>query len=908
VTATPGHNQVAVSFTAPANDGGSPITGYTVTASPGGAVVSCKASPCVVTGLIDGTDYSFTVHATNTNGDSPESAASNSVTPADHPGAPTAVEATGSNGSASVSWTTPVSDGGSAITSYTVTSSPGGHTATCTDSPCVVSSLTNGTDYTFTVVATNGVGDSVSSSPSSSTSVRTVPDAPTITAVTHGNGSATATFTAPADDGGAAVTGYTLIASPGGASVSCSASPCTITGLTNGHTYTLRLLATNAAGNSEPSTASDPITPATAPNAPTSLQVVRGDGKADLSFEAPDGDGGSTITGYQVSKDGGQTWTALQVSGQGPYTATVTGLSNGNGYSIAVRAVNGEGHSAATEASNITPAGRPGAPTGVTGVRGNGQVSVSWTSPTDNGAAIDGYIVFVPEIDHDVACEASPCVIRGLTNGETYHFLLRAHNEVGNSTWSAISAGYTPATTPGAPNLVRLSSGDRSLVATFTPTSSKNNGGEPITGYQYSINSGTWLTLASTANSDSADRLSTITGLTNGAADSLRIRAVNASGGGTASNSLTETPATRPSAPRAVTVTMANARVTVSWTAPTSDGGSPIIGYVVVAQPAGEVCLAPGASRRSCTFTDLTPGASYRFVVVASNTADNRTGTGPSNPAATAPVVITDVPAAPSALSVRVGDRMATLVFTLPVSTGGKPVTGYEVSTDGGGTWHLSSTTAVKGSATRRSATLGGLANGSTYKIMLRVRNANGPSPATPVVVVRLAAWFTDPISKAIRAKEIAVPHNPKAYKGKLAHTTAANRSRHGTPAVNASSLRGRQLQASQAVQLGGNNLFAFDSPKLTANGTQIIKTMVGSFRYVEAITCEGYADYGGSKAHETALSKSRAATVCTTIFKYAKQVGSRTTVGYGGRRPVIVGGTRSQRAENRRVVVLIRK
>ena len=80
------------------------------------------------------------------------------------PGSPTGVSGVAGNGEVTVSWTAPADDGGSAITGYAVTASPGGQTCTTTGATsCVVSGLTNGTAYTFTVVATNEAGNSLPS-------------------------------------------------------------------------------------------------------------------------------------------------------------------------------------------------------------------------------------------------------------------------------------------------------------------------------------------------------------------------------------------------------------------------------------------------------------------------------------------------------------------------------------------------------------------------------------------------------------------------------------------------------------------------------------------------------------------------------------------------------------------------
>jgi uncharacterized protein (TIGR02145 family) len=263
-TATAGNAQATVIFTAPVSNGGSAITGYTVTSVPGGLTGTGTASPITVTGLINGTAYAFTVTATNAIGTSVASSASNSVTPTTVPGAPTGVTATAENAQASVTFTAPVSNGGSVITGYTVTSSPSGFIGTGTASPIAVTGLTNGTAYIFTVTATNANGTSVASSASNSVTPvvpATVPGAPTIGTASAGNAQVTVAFTAPVSNGGSAITVYTVTSIPGGLTGTGTASPITVTGLTNGTAYTFTVTATNAIGSSVASSASNSVTP-----------------------------------------------------------------------------------------------------------------------------------------------------------------------------------------------------------------------------------------------------------------------------------------------------------------------------------------------------------------------------------------------------------------------------------------------------------------------------------------------------------------------------------------------------------------------------------------------------------------------------------------------------------------------
>ena len=292
-----------VSFTAPASDGGSPITSYEVTSSPGGitgTLSGASGGTVNIKGLAIGTPYTFTVTATNAVYTSDSSVASSpAITPITTPGAPTIGTATTLSDSAiSVAFTPPSDGGGSPITSYTVTSSPGGYTATGTESPIVVSGLNGGTGYTFTVTATNtaGTSDASGSSNQATTDTR-ISDAPSIGTATAGFEQATITFTAPAHDGGAAITSYVATSSPGGIRGTVSgpgSGEITVTGLTNGEDYTFTVTAINENGTSAPSSASNSVTPNVAVGdllqggvvyyiAPTPTDLD-GDGKVDIGL------------------------------------------------------------------------------------------------------------------------------------------------------------------------------------------------------------------------------------------------------------------------------------------------------------------------------------------------------------------------------------------------------------------------------------------------------------------------------------------------------------------------------------------------------------------------------------------------------------------------------------------------
>jgi outer membrane protein OmpA-like peptidoglycan-associated protein len=178
VSATGGNQSATVSWTASED-----ATSYVVTSNPGSFTCTTSSTTCAVTGLTNGTPYTFTVIARNATGNSSASSASTAVTPAlPLPSTPTSVTASAGNESAQVSWTASANSA-----TYVVTSDPGGFTCTTASTTCSVTGLTNGTAYTFTVIGRNATGDSSASS--ASTSVTPAASVPSVTSVLPATGS-----------------------------------------------------------------------------------------------------------------------------------------------------------------------------------------------------------------------------------------------------------------------------------------------------------------------------------------------------------------------------------------------------------------------------------------------------------------------------------------------------------------------------------------------------------------------------------------------------------------------------------------------------------------------------------------------------------------------------------------------
>ena len=191
-----------------------------------------------------------------------------------------------------------------------------------------------------------------------------------------------------------------------------------------------------------------------------------------------------------------------------------------------------------------------------------------------------------------------------------------------------------------------------------------------------------------------------------------------------------------PSAPTSLHSSVAGATSTLTWAAPTSDGGSAITGYRVSrdgtdAHGTGAWSTTVSAATRTFQFSSLKPGSTYHLSVQAINAV----GTGP---AASGTVVIArTAPAAPTTVKGTKSDTAHTagLTWAAPSSDGGSAITGYLVSRDGTDS-HGTGAWSTTVSATTRSYQFGSLKPGSTYHLRVQAINSIGTGASGSATVV----------------------------------------------------------------------------------------------------------------------------------------------------------------------------
>jgi FtsP/CotA-like multicopper oxidase with cupredoxin domain len=273
------------------------------------------------------------------------------------PGAPIIGTAVAGNAKATVNFSPPVGTGGSPILYYTATSSPGGISATGTGSPIVVTGLTNGTTYTFTVTATNAIGTGAPSAPSNAVTPGGTPAAPSNLVATPSTLSSRAptigltwTINSTNEQGftiqRALNSSFTQSATTFG--VGAGVSTFTNTSVVKLTKYYYRVRAYNASGNSAWSNTANATTPGIIPAAPTNLRVT---GRTRTSISLAWTDNATNESGFYIQRrNGAGVWAIIVTLPANTTTYTNTGLTPNKSYLYRIAAYNADGTTGYTNA------------------------------------------------------------------------------------------------------------------------------------------------------------------------------------------------------------------------------------------------------------------------------------------------------------------------------------------------------------------------------------------------------------------------------------------------------------------------------------------------------------------------------------------------------------------------------
>ena len=456
---------VSLSWSAPSDNGGAAVTGYSVEVADAASgvwtvVIDNTESPetSYTHRAAPGSTKSYRVYAINSAGRSPSSNVVRieikSVVP-DRPGGVGALAQ--SHNAIGIAWNPPVNTGGSPVTSYRIETSQDGafwsvliSNFRATSTSYRHSNLKPAQTYHYRVFAINKAGISKPSEVVNATTYADLPGIPgRLSAIPVNPRQINLTWQEPRYTGGVAVTDYEIETSADGdrwrllVTTPADETSYQHRGLTPATIYYYRILAKNEIGSGEVSRAIFAQTSAAMPDSPHSL-TAEGLSPTEiyLTWVKPEFDGGSKITGYrlEVSKDEGSSWSIVRTNtGTSNTVFTHTGLMRATLYRYRVAAINKIG---AGEWSDIVEAKTfavvPGAPLDLEAEAVSAsQIELNWGAPDDDGGSpITRYQIEVIDEDDDWIRLAD--VDRGLTYlhddilpGQTWTYRVKARNEAG---------------------------------------------------------------------------------------------------------------------------------------------------------------------------------------------------------------------------------------------------------------------------------------------------------------------------------------------------------------------------------------------------------------------------------------------------------------------------------------------
>ena len=475
-----GSRRIDLYWSAPAHDGGSPVTGYRIEVSADrGAtwrVLRAHTGSTLAmfehTGLEPQNTRHYRVYAINSIGTGLPSNVASATTEAAPPGAPTELMAQAVDSSRiDLSWKAPSDDGGSAITGYQIEMSLDGgfswsrlvantastHTGYSDDG------LAPGTTRHYRVLAINSIATGAPSNVASATTATVLPGAPLILSVAaNGISQIDLSWSAPASDGGAPITGYQIkVSTDDGATWSVLRMNTGSTATTYAHemlppgtTRHYQVSAVNRVGVGPASNVASATTDATRPGAPGDLIVVAdGADQIDLAWSPPTFDGGSPVIGYRidVSTSSGGGWLILMAN----TGSTATEYSHENLDPATTRyyrvfAINAEGTGPPSNVADATTdATLPDAPTNLGAmVTSTTRIDLSWNPPAyDGGSPVTSYEIEGSDDGESgwisLATSLATSYADMVAPGTTRYYRVRAVNTVGAGPPSNVASART---------------------------------------------------------------------------------------------------------------------------------------------------------------------------------------------------------------------------------------------------------------------------------------------------------------------------------------------------------------------------------------------------------------------------------------------------------------------------------
>ncbi|CAH2099215.1 unnamed protein product [Euphydryas editha] len=518
--------------------------------------------------------------------------------------------------SMSLTWQPPTDDGGSEITGYVVEVAEYGVNdwrtvaGFCPKCSFTVKNLTEGKKYVFRVRAENlyGVSEPLESKPIVAKLPFDPPDAPDTPKITgYSANSCSLEWQPPANCGGKPITGYYVEKRErGGEWIKVNNYPTpntcyTVQDLREGNRYEFRVIAVNEAGPGKPSKPTEPIVAQTQrlkpspPEAPKADRITRD--SVTLSWRPPKSDGGSKIKGYiiQQKAKGDKDWKDVNDVPVPNLVHTVPKLKEGDVYQFRVIAVNDVGQSEPSKPTgDITIAEQPNKPCMDLGgvrditVRAGEDFSIhvpytGFPQPTASWFADDKLLDVEGDsrIFQKITPESASLVVKNAKRSDGGQYRLQLRNPSGYDT---ATINVRVLDRPGKPENLRADEFEgEALTLYWNPP--KDNGGGEITNYvveKREARTPNWTKVSGYVTTP----FLRVKNLTVGKSYEFRVMAENQYGQSDPAQTTEPIrarhpfdPPGAPGAPRSVETTESS--ITVTWTKPRNDGGSPITGYIL---------------------------------------------------------------------------------------------------------------------------------------------------------------------------------------------------------------------------------------------------------------------------------------------------------------------------------------